>query len=280
VWPEEIAALQAQEESHWWFRARRRILAALLEPLVRSHPPPRVVDLGCGAGVDLERLPLGSALRVGVEPGPLARSRDAASVVAAPEAAVGFGAARREPAPAAPVRVLFVRGRAEATPLSAGRFDLVLALDVLEHLDDDAAALAEAARLLRPGGHLLITVPAGPALWSEHDEALGHRRRYRRAGLARLVEGSGLQIERLSHFNTLLLIPAVFYRLGREVLLRRHSARLRRRRPVSDTIRLGNFAGAILLRLLAAERLWLRRFDLPLGVSILCLACKPGGLAD
>jgi SAM-dependent methyltransferase len=293
----EIAALRAQEESHWWFRARRRILAALLEPLLRQQPPLRVVDLGCGAGVDLERLPLGSALRVGVEPAALAGSSVAAAAGAASGRPARASAAparvpsAREPADGA-ARVWFVRGRAEATPLLEGKFDLALALDVLEHLDDDAAALAEAVRLLRPAGRLLVTVPAGPALWSEHDEALGHRRRYRRADLRRLVESARLEIERLTHFNSLLFLPAAAYRRARRLALRMRpgggqgrgdparagdgAAAEGARVPVSDTRRLGNAGGGLLEAIFAAERWWLRGADFPFGLSLLCLARRAG----
>jgi SAM-dependent methyltransferase len=288
---EEVAALQAQEEDHWWFRARRRILAALLEPLLREEPPRRVVDLGCGAGVDLERLPLGCAVRVGVEPVVCPRPRDGTQARRVPADLAPANVAPAGSARAVTKRVLFVRARAEAAPLSAGKFDLALALDVLEHLDDDAVALAEAARLLRAGGLLLVTVPAGPALWSEHDEALGHRRRYRRRDLARLVAGAGFEIERLTHFNTLLFAPAAAYRWARRS--RRQALEPERGAgrgvsgasgsdgvtpegragaPVSDTRRLGNAGAVVLEPIFAAERWWLRRADFRFGLSLLCLA--------
>jgi len=282
VLSDERAALAAQEEGHWWFRARRRIVGRLLERLGVAQRAVSVADLGCGAGVDLRRLPLAAAVRVGIDAAAgrwsgartdsLRRGRPEREAVrrdpapgggADPAAALGDGAA-----------VLLVRGAAERAPLRSARFDLVLALDVLEHLDDDAPAIAEAARLLAPGGTLVVSVPAWPFLWSEHDEALGHKRRYRRANLRRGLAAAGLRVERVTYFNTLLFPVALAYRLAWKWTLKRTGA-ARSRPPQSDTRRLGNRAGAALEAIFAAERLWVGRLDAPFGISLLAVARKP-----
>lgn len=95
----------------------------------------------------------------------------------------------------------------EAVPLATGSFDAVLALDVLEHLDDDTADLREAARLVKPGGLLLVTVPAFPSLWGGQDVVSHHRRRYTRPAPRQLFYRAGLPVPRATHFNT-LLFPA------------------------------------------------------------------------
>lgn len=301
---DELRDLAAQEERHWWFRARRRIVGSVLEALQRDGAPSAVADLGCGAGVDLRDLPLAAALRVGLDSaqGAIAAARPAAGLRrGAPGEAAGLDPCRA-------AEVLYVRASAERVPLRGGAFDLALALDVLEHLDDDASALAEAARVLRPGGRIVITAPAWPLLWSEHDVALGHRRRYRRGELSRQVEAAGLRVERATYFNALLFAPSAVYRLAREWMRRwrewirrgrdprRDGEHVRQSRtgerpggwaggarpgpagflPVSDARRLGNRGGRLLEAIFAAERLLLARWDLPFGLSLLIVARKPG----
>lgn len=91
-----------------------------------------------------------------------------------------------------------------ALPFDSASRDLVIALDVLEHIEDDATAAAEMARVLRPGGTAFVAVPCDMRLWSSHDEVLGHVRRYDRAGLRKVLEGAGFRIERLWSWNVLM----------------------------------------------------------------------------
>ncbi|HEX8207486.1 MAG TPA: methyltransferase domain-containing protein, partial [Solirubrobacteraceae bacterium] len=148
-----------------------------------------------------------------------------------------------------------------ALPFGDGAFDLLLATDVLEHVDDDAAALRELRRVAAPGALLLVTVPAHPRLWSEHDVALHHRRRYRRAELLERVRGAGWDPVVVTWWNAFLLAPiAVARRVGRS----------------SET---PSRANRLLDALLAIEaRLVRSGTDLPAGVS-LALAAKADGEA-
>ncbi|MCZ6777484.1 MAG: class I SAM-dependent methyltransferase [Acidobacteria bacterium] len=257
----EIEDLASQEENHWWFRARRRILQAVLAGAGPPAKARRVVDLGCGAAVDLGQLAPAEASRVGIE-----------------RAASALRAARRRlrtrPAVAGSMTerngLLLACADVTMLPLRDACADLVFVLDVLEHLDDDALALREARRILVPGGLLLVTVPAWPFLWSEHDEALEHRRRYRRADLLERLRGAGFEIERESYFNFLLFAPAALYRLVRRCIVCTGSARSAP--PSSDTRRLGNLGGWLLERSMGAERFWVSRNRLPFGLSLLALA--------
>lgn len=257
----EIEDLASQEENHWWFRARRRILQAVLAGAGRPQEARQVVDLGCGAALDLAQLAPAEAGRIGIDRAASALEA-ARRRLEAEHADAGSGTERNG----------FLLARADATtlPLRDACADLVFALDVLEHLDDDALALREARRILVPGGLLLVTVPAWPFLWSEHDEALEHRRRYRRADLLNLLRGAGFEIERESYFNFLLFGPAALYRLVRRCIV--GTGRRRSAPPSSDTRRLGNFGGWLLERSMGAERFWVSRRRLPFGLSLLALA--------
>ena len=184
--------VRAAEERHWWFRGRRAVLRALLDRAGLT-PPLRVLDAGCGTGRNLEDLRrLGEAR--GVDP-----SEDA-------------------------VRFCRERGldgveqaRVESLPFPEGSFDLILAADVLEHTDDDGAALRELHRVAAPGALLVATVPAYAWLWTASDEQLEHRRRYRRGELAARANAAGWEPRFATYFNSLLLPPiAVTRKLRRE----------------------------------------------------------------
>ena len=187
--PAEYEAMLALDERHWWYRGRRAVLDAILAGL-DLPPQPRILDAGCGSGRTLDELArLGTA--VGTELNPL-----------------GVDAARRRGHDVAQAAV-------EELPHPDASFDLVTCLDVIEHTDDDAAALGELARVTRPGGVLIVTVPAHPRLWSHHDEVNDHRRRYTRRSLRTAAGEGGWSMERLTGFNVVYLLPAALVRVMR-----------------------------------------------------------------
>lgn len=228
------------EKAHWWFAVRRRLVLEQARRWAPAHLE-EILEVGCGTGATLRDLSAsfpGVTVK-GVEPSP-----------AALEVAAAAGSE-------------VMAGSFEQLPIAPGAVDMLLALDVLEHLDDDRAGLLEAARVLRPGGRLILTVPALPPLWGPHDELNGHRRRYSRATVLERTAAAGFHIERLTFFNTVLLPLAV----GERAV-----ARLRgRASPVTQPAPPVNQA---LLRLFALELPLLRRSDLPIGLSLLVVATR------
>lgn len=184
----EFQAMLALDERHWWYHGRRRVLGAVLDG-VRLPAGARVLDAGCGSGRTLDELArLGEAHGMELNPAGVAAARARGHHV--------------------------LEGRVEAIPYEDASFDLVTCLDVIEHTDD-VAALRELRRVTRRGGHLVVTVPAHPKLWSHHDEVNGHRRRYTRATLRRSADAAGWSVERLTGFNVTYLAPAAVIRLAR-----------------------------------------------------------------
>ena len=175
------------EDRHWWFRGRWAVVEALLArtPLPAS---PRILDAGCGTGGNLQRYARFGEVE-GVEP-------SAEAVRFCRER--GFEAIRQ--------------AGLEELPFEDERFDLLAATDVLEHVAAEHDALRELWRVAKPGGALLLTVPAYMWLWSEEDENLHHQRRYTRPRLRQAVEGAGWEPRIATYFNTLLLAPIALAR--------------------------------------------------------------------
>jgi SAM-dependent methyltransferase len=176
------------EDHHWWYRGRRRIIAQLIDSL-SLEPGARILDAGCGSGrnmVDLEHL--GTITGVEIADASVERAR-----------ARGVGEV--------------IQCSVTSLPFADDYFDLVVCLDVIEHIADERGALTELQRVVRPGGGLLVTVPAYQWLWSEHDEINHHQRRYTRSRLSRAAADAGWETVRATYFNALLLPIAMPYRL-------------------------------------------------------------------
>jgi SAM-dependent methyltransferase len=229
------------EGTHWWFTGRRRIIASFVEEVCRSikNHPPRILDVGCGTGANLELLgEFGEAEGVDVSPDALAFCRTR-----------GLQNVRQ--------------GAAEKLPYEDGSFDLVTALDVVEHLDDDVAGLREMRRVLRPNGRALLFVPAFMFLWGVQDDVSNHRRRYTLGVLRRVVQEAGFEVERATYANISFFAPI----LAGRVLMRATGLR-----PASENnINIGALNG-VLGRVLGAESSLLRHVNFPFGVSALCVA--------
>lgn len=185
----EIDAILAGDERHWWYRGRRRVLDAELDRIGLA-PDSRILDAGCGSGRMLDEL----------------RAR---GVVIGVDADAGAVAATRRRGHGARLCAI------ERMPFADASFDLVTCLDVIEHTPDDRRTLGELRRVTRPGGTLVVTVPAYQALWSAHDVVNGHYRRYRMPELRAAAQEAGWHHLRDSYFNALLLGPAAVVRLTR-----------------------------------------------------------------
>ncbi len=175
------------EDDHWWYRGRRRVIDEELRSLGLPSPL-EILDAGCGSGrnmVDLVRFGTVTGLELADASVAKARSRGVGEVVQA---------------------------TLESMPFDADRFDLAVSFDVIEHLDDDRLALRELRRVVRPGGFLVVTVPAYQWLWSEHDVVNHHRRRYTRRTLEAAAGDAGWTTVSTTHFNGLLLPAAVAHR--------------------------------------------------------------------
>lgn len=227
--------MSAIEGRHWWFVARRRIIAHLIERFIRPREGAAVLEAGCGTGGNLALLAgYGSlsAFEFDDEARALANARGVCVAVrgALPDGAIDV----------------------------AAPFDLIAMLDVLEHIDDDRASLVRLGGMLANDGRLLLTVPALPALWSNHDVLHHHKRRYTRAGLRALVEAAGLTVEHIGYFNSLLLPLAAAQRLV---------SRLTKRDEPLDAVP-ARWLNSALRTVFASERHLLGTVPLPLGLSL------------
>jgi SAM-dependent methyltransferase len=229
------------EERHWWYRGRRAVLDAVLDGLALPVGA-RILDAGCGSGrnmVELARRGPVTGVELASQSLEVARRRNLGPVL---EGSLD-----------------------EPLPLADGAFDLAVALDVLEHVRDDGAALRELARVLTPGGRLLVTVPQYGWLWGEHDVLAHHHRRYTRSLLLGRAGAAGFSAERVTAFNAALLAPIAAARLVQRAR--------RRAEPTSDLDRTpqGAVNGALERVLRAEAALIGRGRDLPAGVSLLAV---------
>jgi SAM-dependent methyltransferase len=234
--------LRDLEDDHWWFRGRRAVIQALLAQAGPLPHDARVLDAGCGTGRNLQDYErLGRA--EGVEPSATAVRYCRERGLSVQEAGL------------------------EALPFEDGRFDLVLASDVLEHVESDVAAFRELRRVSRAGASFVITVPAYTWLWSQHDESHHHVRRYTRGLLARHALAGGWEPSFASYFNTVLLVPIAAVRLAQ---------RVRRGPGTTDYERTPAALSRLLEAPMRAEaRLIERGVRLPAGVSV-GMVCRAG----
>ncbi len=241
----EQQRMAEMEESYWWHVGRRALIERTLRRGLGLDSEREVLDVGCGSGRNLELLRPFGRVR-GLEPeGP------------GLEACRARGLGPQE----------VIAGAADALPFGDASFDLVTALDVLEHLDCDQKGVAELHRVLKPGGHVLITVPAYRFLWSIHDEALGHRRRYVASELHALLNAGGFEVLRRTYAISLALPAIVSFRLAQGL----SPALYQRGASYVEVPWLVNQA---LIAALKAEARLLDRVDLPAGASILALGRK------
>jgi SAM-dependent methyltransferase len=245
-----MSAMLELDDRHWWYRGRRRIIRAELDRLALA-PGAHVLDAGCGSGRTLEELaPYGEVSGIELDP-------------AAAEVARARGQGD--------VRI----GRLEELPWEDACFDLITCLDVIEHTPDDRVTLRELRRVSKPGGFLLVTVPAYQGLWSMHDVANHHYRRYSRGRLRTAASEAGWRVVRMTSFNGLLLGPAAAVRLAERRRLRQPNGEYKPELTIGP-----EWLNAVLEQPLRLEARWLARGrTMPAGLSLLAVLENPGPAA-
>lgn len=233
------------EDKHWWFVGRRAILEEFMRMIVRNpkseNRNPKILDVGCGTGANLEMLAqFGASEGVDV-------SDDALEFCKAKGLKVH-------------------KGLAEKLPFEDESFDVVTALDVVEHLDDDVAGLKEMNRVLKTGGKTLIFVPAFMWLWGVQDDISNHRIRYTKKQIVERLEKAGFEIERATYANWTFFAP---------ILAGRTLMKITGIKPESENNVNVSALNGIFGKIFSSEKLWLKNFDFPFGVSIVITANKP-----
>jgi SAM-dependent methyltransferase len=227
-----------QDASHWWYVARRRILADLIEREIELPASARILEVGCGTGHNfgmLGRFGRVDGLEIDDEARALASQRLGRPVGTAP--------------------------LPELAGIEDGAYHLIALLDVLEHVEQDREALAGIKRKLAPNGRILLTVPANEWMWSAHDEVHHHHRRYSKGSLKRVVAEAGLKIETLSHFNSLLFPLAAALRVAGKLTGKKDSDDKMPPAPINS----------LFTSVFGLERHLVGRVPLPVGVSLVAI---------
>jgi SAM-dependent methyltransferase len=244
--PREYRVMYEIEQEYWWYRGLRALLLELLARYVPRGTCPRILDAGCGTGANLQVL-----LRHG----------DTIGVDIAEEA-IGFCRARGIPPERALVASLL------ELPFPDDFFDLTLSFDVICNIADDVSAFEEIERVIRPGGRVIVQLPAYRFLWSAHDVAVGHKHRYTARDLATKIQSTGLVVERVTYLNAVLFPIEMLARLWRRGGSMDGNAH-------SDLSPLPRALNSALARLFEAEMRSAPHVRFPFGLSLLVVARKP-----
>lgn len=227
------------DQRHWWYRARRLVIAELIRRKAPVPPAARLLEIGCGTGHNLAMLGgFGAvdALELDEQARSIAEQRLGRSVMSSP--------------------------LPELSGVPERSYDLVGAFDVIEHIDEDASAIASIATRLKPGGKLVMTVPAHQWMWSAHDVVNHHKRRYSKGALKALIDGSPLRLEAIGYFNSLLFPIAVAERMASKA----------RGKDNGDLSLPPPLLNSALEHAFAAERHLIGRVPLPPGLSLFAVA--------
>jgi len=227
------------DDRHWWYRARRKILADLIRRKAQPPANAQILEIGCGTGHNLAMLgEFGhiDGLELDDEARALSEKRLGRKVMSSP--------------------------LPELVEVPDRHYDLIGAFDVIEHIEDDGAALASIATKLKPGGKFVMAVPAHQWMWSAHDVVNHHKRRYSRRALKALIDDSPLRLEKIGYFNSLLFPLAVAQRAVSKM----------RDKENADVALPPAPLNAALERIFGIERHLVGRLPLPIGLSLFAVA--------
>ncbi len=230
--------MAANDQTHWWYVARRHILSSLIAR--RAHLPrnARILEIGCGTGHNFAML--GAFGHVD---------------------ALEIDEAARKIASAVLGREVGAAALPELTGVEDEAYDLIALLDVLEHVEADEATLMNMHKKLKPNGKILVTVPANKWMWSAHDVLNHHYRRYTRTSLQELATKAGLKTEMMSYFNTVLFPLAAAFRIIGKITGRKEA----------DDEQPQQMLNTIFTRLFGFERHLIGRLQMPFGVSLVAI---------
>jgi len=229
------------ESFHWWFVVRRKLLRSILSSI--SFPINSLaLDIGCGAGSNLKVLSSAGINAVGLD-----RSTYVLSLISKK------------------LEVPLLNGDLNKLPVRSNSIGLIIATDILEHLDDDGNGISELYRALSKGGILILTVPAFKFLWGIQDEVTGHKRRYLREEITNKLREVGFEVLKASYFNCFLFIP---------ILIGRHIIRFLGLKVESENKINSPLINFVLKTIFSFEPYILKYLSFPFGVSILCIAKK------
>jgi SAM-dependent methyltransferase len=240
------AHIQQVEQNHWWYVGRRKIIFDWTLQVLQKYQEPRILDIGCGTGFNTEYLKQSGykdivSLDISLNALQFCQTRDITKLVCAD---------------------------GTNPPFRNASFDVVMALDMIEHIEDDQACLKNMSRLVKRGGTVIIFTPAFNFLWGLQDEVSHHYRRYTVSELKTKVEKAGLEIYKITYANT-FLFPVVW--AGRLALKMRGNEI----DGTSENDLHPSWSNGILKQIFSAERPLLHYMDMPFGVSLLCLAQMP-----
>jgi ubiquinone/menaquinone biosynthesis C-methylase UbiE len=251
---EEYERMYTLEDTYWWFQGRMRMIETILKAYMKKKPRSgRVLDVGCGTGLMLNRMkrwnPVGMDLS---------------------KQSMKFCKHRG-------IKNLMI-GNVLEIPLKNQSMDLVLALDLIEHVENDQGMIQELSRVTRPGGYLMATVPAHQHLWSDHDIALHHHRRYSFSGFKRLLKSGGFEPVKYSYGITFTYHGITAFRYLQRWWQKATGVQ-ETARPKTHLIPLPWFLNTPLIKLLHIEAFLLKYINLPFGISIMAL-CKKKEASD
>ena len=241
--PDTYELMRQIEDEHWWFVARRNIIGALLGRL-RLPAQAEILEVGCGTGGNialLKRFGVVTCVELDKTAAGMARDRNLAPVL--------YGKLPDE------------------LPEFSRQFDVVALFDVIEHVKEDGASLQVLSSLLKPGGRIVLTVPAFNFLWSQHDDENHHQRRYRRRDLVDLARQCALSLDYISYFNFWLFPPVAAVRLIRKVIPYRESWQ--------DMRQPNEVVNRVLQSIFSSERHIAGRMSLPFGISLMAAMSVP-----